>query len=281
MRVRLKGLNSRRKVLADGTVKRYWYAWKGGPPLTGKPGSPEFVASYNEAVSTRLQPSTKILLSLIEGFQNSANFAALAERTQSDYRKHLLAIERRFGDFPVSALTHRRSRAIFMEWRDELARRSLRQADYAWTVLARCLSWALDRGLIDKNPCERGGRLYSASRVDRVWSDADEAAFKRVASPQLRFAMLVALWTGQRQGDLLRLSWSAYDEFAHPSAAEQDRRPRGHPCRRAAQGGARCDQADIAADADERAWEAMDGGRLPFLMAKGGSESRHRRSDIQ
>ena len=53
MRVRLKGINSKRKRLADGSFKTYYYAWKGGPPLRGKPGSPEFVASYNAAVAKR------------------------------------------------------------------------------------------------------------------------------------------------------------------------------------------------------------------------------------
>ena len=33
----------------------------------------------------------------------------------------------------------------------------------------------------------------------------------RVASEPLRLAMILALWTGQRQDDLLRLPWSAYD----------------------------------------------------------------------
>ena len=32
-----------------------------------------------------------------------------------------------------------------------------------------------------------------------------------VASEPLRLAIILALWTGQRQGDLLRLPWSAYD----------------------------------------------------------------------
>jgi integrase len=48
-------------------------------------------------------------------------------------------------------------------------------------VSARVLSVAKDRGRIPVNPCERGGRLCE---VDR---------------------------TGQKQGDLLRLAWSAYD----------------------------------------------------------------------
>jgi integrase len=31
------------------------------------------------------------------------------------------------------------------------------------------------------------------------------------ASPEIRLVLVLALWTGQRQGDLLRLPWSAYD----------------------------------------------------------------------
>ena len=46
MRVRLKGINSKTKKLADGSLRTYWYAWKGGPALPGKPGDPEFIAAY-------------------------------------------------------------------------------------------------------------------------------------------------------------------------------------------------------------------------------------------
>ena len=56
MRVRLKGINSITKKLADGTRKTYWYAWKSGPPLRGEPGTPEFVHSYNEAIARRVVP---------------------------------------------------------------------------------------------------------------------------------------------------------------------------------------------------------------------------------
>ena len=86
-----------------------------------------------------------------------------------------------------------------------------RQADYAWTVLARVLSWSMNRGLIAANPCERGGRLYRGSRAEKIWTAEDEAAFLRHAPAHLLLPLLLALWTGQRQGDLLRLPWSAYD----------------------------------------------------------------------
>jgi integrase len=77
-------------------------------------------------------------------------------------------------------------------------------------VLARVLSWGMDRGLVAANPCARGGRLYRGSRAENIWTDADEAAFLERAPTHLHLPLMLALWTGQRQGDLLRLPWSAY-----------------------------------------------------------------------
>jgi integrase len=211
MRVRLKGLNCIRKRLADGTHKTYWYAWKGGPSLPGSPGSAEFMAAYNEAVARKLPVAIGTLHGIIRKYQESAEFAQLAPRTRSDYLKHLRAIEREFGTFPVAALKQRRARTIFLEWKDRLALRSLRQADYAWTVFARCISWAVNRGLVDANPLERGGRLYHGTRAEKVWTEEDEERLLAFASPQLKLAFMLALWSGQRQGDLLRLPWSSYD----------------------------------------------------------------------
>lgn len=77
--------------------------------------------------------------------------------------------------------------------------------------LARVLSWSKNRGKITVNPCERGGRIYSGSRAENVWSADQEAAFLKSAPEHLHLPLLLTLWTGQRQGDLLRLPWSAYN----------------------------------------------------------------------
>jgi hypothetical protein len=176
-RIRLKGLNSRRKALADGSLVTYYYAWKGGPRLAGELGSPEFIASYHEAVTAKKAAPIGVLLSLMQAYQGSAEFAGLRDRTRLDYVKQIKLIEGQFGDFPLAALGSRGTRAVFLAWRDELALKSRRQADYAWTVLARVLSWSKHRGLISDNPCERGGRLYRGSRNDHVWTAEDETAF--------------------------------------------------------------------------------------------------------
>jgi integrase len=197
--------------LADGTTKTYWYAWRGGPRLSGEHGTPEFIASYNAAVATKMAAPEGRLLALTQAYQRSQDFLSLRERTRADYIKQIAKIEQRYGDAPNKALADPRTRGIFLDWRDELALHSKRQADYAWTVLARVLSWAKDRGKITVNPCERGGRVYHGTRADFVWSVEDEAAFLEHAPPHLHLPLLLALWTGQRQGDLLRLPWSAYD----------------------------------------------------------------------
>jgi integrase len=212
MRVRLRGLNSITKRLADGTRRTYWYAWKGGPSLRGEPGTPEFIASYNEAVASKVATPQGAILFVLQGFQGSDDFRRLADSTRRSYVPLIQRIEKDFGDFPLTALTDRRTRGVFMAWRDKVAAISgRRQADYAWSVLARVLSWALDRGIVAANPCTHGGRLYRGSRRENIWTADDEAAFLERAPSHLRLPLLLALWTGQRQGDLLRLPWSAYD----------------------------------------------------------------------
>lgn len=211
MRVRLKGVNRVAKRLADGSRVVYYYAWKGGPRLPKTPGDPEFISAYKEAYQQKVTASPNVLQSILDAYQNSPNFNDLAHRTQRDYVRQIRRIEEDFGDFPLSALTDAHARTVFLEWRDNLALKSRRQADYAFSVLALILSWALDRGHILKNPCERPKKLYRSGRVEITWTEADVSAFLIAAPERLRLAFLLALWTGQRQADLLGLKWSAYD----------------------------------------------------------------------
>jgi hypothetical protein len=117
MRVRLKGINSKTRRLADGRLVTYWWAWKGGPPLRGDPGSPEFMASYNEAVACKVTPPAGVLFSILQGYQASEALRGLADRTRRDYVAKIKLIESAFGDFPLSALSDRRTRGVFKAWR--------------------------------------------------------------------------------------------------------------------------------------------------------------------
>lgn len=205
-------LNFKRKTLADGSVVTYYWAYKGGPSLPGKYGSPEFTEAYLAATVAKKAAPEGVIFSLLAAYQLSSAFTDLAPRTRADYIKQIKKIEVAFGDLPLSALEDRRVRGEFLAWRDRLAVKSRRQADYAFSVLARVLSVAKDRGLIAINPCERSGeRLYQSSRAEMIWTDDDEALFLSKAPVQFHLPFEIALFTGQREGDILKLNWRHYD----------------------------------------------------------------------
>lgn len=212
----LKGLFKTKKALADGTVRFYCYAWRGGPLLLTpdrapiQPDDPALPEVFQAAHDKRRNPNTGDLAMLIRQFRQSSDFRTKSVASRREYDRYLDDIRQRFGGLPLADLEDKATRGKFKAWRDKMSA-TPRTADYAWTTLARVLSVAKDRGHIAVNVCERGGRLYKADRSEKVWTDDDIATFKAVAPRELRLALMMALWTGQRQGDLLRASWSAYD----------------------------------------------------------------------
>jgi integrase len=209
VRIHLRGIHTAHCRLADGSAVVYYYAWKGGPRLVGQPGTPEFLASYSAAHASRRQPDAATLQGVIAGYKASQEFLNLAPRTKSDYIKQLAKIEKKFGTLPLAALEDPRVTLEFLQWRDSMT--SPKQADYHFSTLMRLVSWARGRGLTTYRPPERVDRLYHSDRSEMIWEESHIAAFMAVASEPLQLALVLALETGQRQGDLLTLPWSAYD----------------------------------------------------------------------
>jgi integrase len=48
-------------------------------------------------------------------------------------------------------------------------------------------------------------------RIEKIWTHEHEAAFLESAPAYLHLPLLLGLWTAQREGDLLALSWASYD----------------------------------------------------------------------
>ena len=208
-RVRLKGVNTVRARLADGRLVTYWYAWKGGPRLVGHPGSPEFVQSYEAAYRQTRKADPKTFHAIISGYKQSRDFVELADKTRKDYLQYIARVEEAFADLPLRALSDPRITSDFIAWRDQLP--GARQRDYAWSVLMRIISWGRDRGLTTYRPPSRMKRTYKSDRADKIWLPQHIEEFRAVASQQLWWALVLALETGQRQGDLIRLPWKSYD----------------------------------------------------------------------
>jgi integrase len=113
---------------------------------------------------------------------------------------------------PIAALDDPRVRKEFLDWREKVARRSgEREADNRLSAISAMLTWGTDRGRIVANHLRGFKRLYHADRSEIIWLPEHIAAFMNVASVEMQRALIIGLHTGQREGDLLRLSWSSYD----------------------------------------------------------------------
>jgi len=209
----LKGVHRVRRRLAGGGYSEHFYAWRGGPKIEAAPGTPEFLAEWQAATAGRDKPKhhAGTLQEIITAYQATPAFNSLAAATREGYIRQIRKIEAEFGDLPLKVLADDRVRGDFLDWRDRLAEKGKRGADYTFAVLALICAWAYDRRRIASNPCARPGRLYTSDRAEKVWSDAQIDAFTAQAPRHVALPFLIALWTGQREGDVLRLTWSAYD----------------------------------------------------------------------
>lgn len=202
--VRLKGVA---KTYGKGAV--YYYAWRGGPRLRGLPGSPEFIASYNEAHAERCAPDGSRLSGVVALYKGSEAYLSLAPSTRKQWAPWLDAITEHFGSLRLAQFDRTdKIQPAIRAWRNRWSA-TPRTADYAIQVLSRVLAYAVDPlNKLAKNPCEGIKPLYKANRSAVIWTEDDLEKLAAVASPEVYRAAELARHTGLRLGDLLRLSWS-------------------------------------------------------------------------
>ena len=97
VKVNLKGVT---KVKSKG--KDYWYAWRGGPRLQGKPGSPEFNASYNDAIASLSATDDCKFQAVVTAYKASTDFNKLADSTKRNWSRCLDDIADYFGPLRVA-----------------------------------------------------------------------------------------------------------------------------------------------------------------------------------
>src|SRR5258708_39079374 len=86
------------------------------------------------------------------------------------------------------------------------------------------LTWAVERGQATGNYLRGFRRLYHADRSENIWLPEHIAAFMEVAPIGMQRALILGLHTGQREGDLLRMPWSAYEGVRLSLRQGNDRR---------------------------------------------------------
>lgn len=143
---------------------------------------------------------------LILAWERSPEWRKLAPRTQAQYVTYTRDLS------SMAAVEVRRvGRRDLLDLRD-----AVREArgDGAAVGFARAVSslfaWALDREWIEHTPAMRLQKGLVKGHLP-AWSPADADLALAALPEHLRRAVVLALYTGQRRGDLIRMPWSAYD----------------------------------------------------------------------
>src|SRR5262249_43048437 len=102
-----------------------------------------------------------------------------------------------------------------VEMRDDAyEKRKRRFANYLVAVLSLLFNWGRLRGWTKTIPAEKVPlikRPKDAPDANRPWTLAELKAVTAMAPPELLLAIEIAFWCGLREGDVIRLPWSAYD----------------------------------------------------------------------
>jgi integrase len=146
---------------------------------------------------------------LVEEYLGSPGFAARASRTQGEYRKILRKLVEVIGDMPLARLGGEGG-VEYVYALQEAFRQHPRHCNHTLAVLSLVCSFGIRRRRMLLNPVLGVERLSVRPRRV-VWSHDDQRGFLAVADQTMRLALLLGLYTAQRQSDLLRLQWSQYD----------------------------------------------------------------------
>jgi integrase len=124
----------------------------------------------------------------------------LAPRTQHLYRQYLDEMRCRYGDLPYRSFGTEAIEQIKGAFADRP-----RKANQIIGLFRILLGYAVKLRLIRDNPALRPEMLPSSPRT-QVWSHSEEEAFLRYASPKLRFACMLLIYTAQRPSDVLAMT---------------------------------------------------------------------------
>lgn len=166
-------------TLADGTVKEYRYERNRKRIMAGSMGA--LVQEYRASPQfDNLRPATKKVYLRAMGHMEKLYDCAIPEIK----RRHVIRLRNQFAKTPALA-------------------------DQVRAVFSILMEYAIEMEYRESNPAARIKNI-ATGHYDR-WTD-DQVAYALESLPErFRRAIILALYTGQREGDLLRMRWSDYD----------------------------------------------------------------------
>jgi integrase len=129
-----------------------------------------------------------------------------SESTQKNYRFFCDIIKREIGQFKIADLTPVGVRAM----RDSInVKHKTSVADLCVTIVSALWQFAIEhqRLPLGHNPARGIYKVHKKKRITKRWSQEVIGKFDAVATPPLRLALYLLLYTGQRECDVITMQW--------------------------------------------------------------------------
>lgn len=200
----------------NGHVRHYFR--KPGLPrvaLPGRPGSPEFMAAYHEALSSRPAPvagrpiEAGTFAKLAADYMASVQFKRTKASSQTVTRGILAPFIAAHGHRTVAGMKRQHVEAIIAAKSETPA-----AANNLLRRLRMLMNFAIANSWLTADPSK--GIPFFHEGTHHTWTDAELDQFEArwPLGTRQRTAFALALFTGQRRADVARMTWQHYDAAA-------------------------------------------------------------------
>lgn len=213
-----------------GKERAYFRAPGGNrTPLPLPVGSPEFMDAYNDALASHPKRERKMtsvalhkprsLAALITEYRKSARYQSIKASTKGAYNGPLQWLADRYGEQSITDLT--RGDVIRIQGRK--ASDGNAASNTVLKVLRILVAHAIDLGWRQTDPTLRIKKMPEGEHS--AWTDDEHAQFEArwpVGTPE-RLGYALALYTGQRRGDVAGMTWADVDPIRRAVRVVQEK----------------------------------------------------------
>ena len=207
-----KGVNRIKR--RSGRIAYYWHPGRGTADedrlreqwrrLPDDPDSPEFWQAIRDADEAPPVKPVGGIERMVNEYQRSPRYLGLADATRRDYDRYLADLTTTWGDMDPKAIKPHHVAAL----RDSFGS-TPSKADHYVAIIRTVYAWGIERGHAEFNPAENVSTIAKVEPYEPwpQWAWELVPLMRR----ELRVACFLALYTGQRLGDILRMQLGHVD----------------------------------------------------------------------
>lgn len=197
-----KGVRRVIKRGQDGAVKAVYYYHRATGEKLPAPDDPQFAAAFIDAGAS--SGPARTISDLIVEYRRSQDYRQWRQTTRTMYARLLDYLDERIGSVAIADVKKRH----ILQVRDAVTDKPSK-ANKLVMMLRILMKFAVEREYRETNPADRikRARLGEHSR----WEDEHIRYAMANLPERFRRAVVLALHTGQRAGDVIAMTWSDYD----------------------------------------------------------------------